>query len=730
MKARDPVDALEARYRRPAAVGMGAGGARRSATRHRGGARSPRAAWRRRRGLMLRVGLGGAALILLALDLIPDRYAAETVILLPPPAAEAEAEAKAGGPPASRAMAEAEIRRLLSPALLARVSDGLRLETTEEFAALADPLRLDAALAGATERVADGLGAAARAALGWSPPAPAPEPAEALRGRAAARLVGRVSAAPAAGGAGVALRVEAADPGLAALIANSLADLYARDRLAERIAAEERAARLLAHRLEGLTARLAAAEAAAEARRAALRSASAAELAEGEQRLRAHESALDAYRTRGVGEPLAAARADEGRARREWRAAQDRLEAMRAELADRRAAAEARAREDPDLLARAGEARALGALRDATLSRLQAVAGAGAEALGGEAGPERSDIRLAGPALPPATPERLPAAAALLAALGGGLAAAGMAGLAAEASDRALRSLEDAAAEARIPALAALPRTAVTRFGGAGRSGLAGRGGFEGDGGAAAGLLAQVRARPAGPLAEAVRGLRARLIAPVAAAAGFAETAARAPLVIAVTSPGPREGRSETAALLAESCARIGLRTALVDADIRAPGQAARFGLEGAVDLLETLEGAAPLDEVLWTDTATGLSVLPAEPAPAWRADLLAGPAMAALLAALRRRFDVVVLDTPPLLTAADGFLLAARADRVLLLARDGVTRRESLRAAARMLAEHDIRPAGVALTDALAPEPSPVRARRPTSPRDRFGRFSEGFGD
>ncbi|MEC9434532.1 MAG: CpsD/CapB family tyrosine-protein kinase [Pseudomonadota bacterium] len=672
------------------------------------------------------IGLGVAALVFAAIDLIPDRYVAEAVIL--PPA----------GPSATAEM-EAEARRLRAPDLLARLSDALRLQDTAEFSAPADPLRPAAALGRAADRTATALGGLARAAIGWAPPAPVPLPPDRARARAAARLADRISVAPVAGGGALVLRAAASEPGLAALIANSLADLRARDRLSARIAEEERAVRLLAHRLEGLTARLAAAETAAEARRAALSRASAAELAEAERRLRVHETALEAYRSRGVGEPLALTREDEGRARREWRAAQDRLETMRGDLSALRAAAEARSREDPDLLARAGEARALGALRDAMLSRLRAAAasgfgddgedagpggGAGAGAEAATRGPERSELRLAVPAAPPTAPARPTAGAAMLWALLAGFLAAGVAGAAAEAADRSLRSLAEAGAEARLPALAALPR--VPRLAGLRmRLGASLGGGLRGgdDGGAAAGLLATTRARPAGRLAEATRGLRVALTAGPPPDGGGGR-------IIAVTSPGPREGRSETAALLAESCARVGLRTVLVDADIRAPGQAARFGLQGATDLLEALEGGATLDEVLWTDAATGLTVLPAEPAPAWRADLLAGPGMAALLSALRRRFEVVVLDTPPLLSVADGLALAARADRVLLLARDGVTRRDALRAAARMLADGGVRPAGVALTDAFDAGPGAGRALRPAPPRARFGRFSEGFGE
>jgi capsular exopolysaccharide synthesis family protein len=277
-------------------------------------------------------------------------------------------------------------------------------------------------------------------------------------------------------------------------------------------------------------------------------------------------------------------------------------------------------------------------------------------------------------------------------ALAGGLALGGAVGFLRESADGVHHSREHAEREAGLPVLAALPRTGRWRRDPA----------------------AEARARPGAPAAEAARDLRAALLA-----------GAEGPLALAVVSPGPGEGRSTLAALLAESCAQLGRRTLLLDADIRDPDQARRYGLAGAPDLVSVLEGQATLDEALWREPETGLTVLPSDPAPAAHADLLAGPGFGALLERLRARFEIVVIDTPPLLSVVDGRLIAAAADGAAAALRWGETRRSDLRAGLRLLEDAQAPVRGLVLTGAprrAAPRP----ARAPAG--GRYGRFSEHF--
>ncbi|MET0423598.1 MAG: polysaccharide biosynthesis tyrosine autokinase, partial [Actinoplanes sp.] len=136
---------------------------------------------------------------------------------------------------------------------------------------------------------------------------------------------------------------------------------------------------------------------------------------------------------------------------------------------------------------------------------------------------------------------------------------------------------------------------------------------------------------------------------------------------LAVTSAMPGEGRSATACGLAILFAEAGQRVLIVDAELRAPRLAAFLGREGSAGLTTVLLGAASLDQVLqpW---GSGLWLLSSGHRPPNPSELLGSQRMAELLDELRGRFDMVIVDAPPLLPVADGAVLAARVDGALLL--------------------------------------------------------------
>jgi len=498
----------------------------------------------------------------------------------------------------------------------------------------------------------------ARARLGWAPPAPPPpETARGRELRAVAALRRALSVSRQGESRVIAVQVESEDAATAALLANAVADRYVVDQLQAKFEATERAAVFLTDRLGEVSARLEAAEAAAEAARAGAAAGPA--------------GAQGAIRRR-MAETAAALAGAEGR----------RAAALRGAMAALEREAGSQARTEIALRQAEREVAALSSLHEAILARLKETRV--------QAGLERPDARLIAEAAPPQEPAAANARLVLALSLAAGLAFGASAAFVLESAGGVHHSAEAAERESGLPVLAALPR--------------------------ARDPVAQARSRPASRLAEAVRELRAGVLAGV-----------EGPVTIAVLSPGPGEGKSSLAAMLAESCARLGRRTLLVDADLRNPSQAARFGLSGEEDLGALLEGAALPEEVIWEDPETGLSVLPAQPAPARRAELLAGPAFQAVLAGLRGRFEVIVIDTPPLLAVADARLAAAAADRSVLALRWGRTTRAETRAALRALGEAGARVAGLALTATPAGgDPRPGRDGR----GGRYGRFAEYFED
>ncbi|MEN8144189.1 MAG: polysaccharide biosynthesis tyrosine autokinase [Gemmatimonadota bacterium] len=137
-----------------------------------------------------------------------------------------------------------------------------------------------------------------------------------------------------------------------------------------------------------------------------------------------------------------------------------------------------------------------------------------------------------------------------------------------------------------------------------------------------------------------------------------------------VTSPGPREGKSLTAANLAVVLAQQGIRTLLVDADMRRSVQHEQFGLQSSPGLAELLVGEASLAEAVRPTDVEGLYVMPAGTPPPNPAELLGGDRMDRLLESLREKFSSIVIDSPPMLAVTDAAVLGPKVDGVVLVLR------------------------------------------------------------
>jgi capsular exopolysaccharide synthesis family protein len=179
-----------------------------------------------------------------------------------------------------------------------------------------------------------------------------------------------------------------------------------------------------------------------------------------------------------------------------------------------------------------------------------------------------------------------------------------------------------------------------------------------------------------------------------------------APRVILFTSPGASEGKTTTVANVGIAFAEAGHRTVLVDADLRRPRLHAFFGLEASVGMSTVLAGK--IDIATAVQSVEGehpLHLVAAGPIAPNPAELLRTDTVDTALTKLSESFDVVVVDSPPVLPVADALVLSRYIDVVVLLASADNTGRRKLSRAVEALRQVDAPLRGIVLNGVGAAE-------------------------
>ena len=202
-------------------------------------------------------------------------------------------------------------------------------------------------------------------------------------------------------------------------------------------------------------------------------------------------------------------------------------------------------------------------------------------------------------------------------------------------------------------------------------------------------LVTVVDARSGG--AEAFRTLRTNLI--------FSQ-AVQTLRVMVITSPSPQDGKTTTVANLAVTFAQQGMRVAIIDCDLRRARLHTVFRTPREPGLTHYLMGQAVEDDVLRPTFVDGLWFISSGALPPNPSELLGGERMHELTTSLKKRFDVVLLDTPPVHAAADSLILGKISDGVLVVLRAGHTERASALDAIHRLTTIGIRVVGAVLND------------------------------
>lgn len=175
------------------------------------------------------------------------------------------------------------------------------------------------------------------------------------------------------------------------------------------------------------------------------------------------------------------------------------------------------------------------------------------------------------------------------------------------------------------------------------------------------------------------------------------------PIMFTISSPGAGDGKSLVSSNLALSFAEAGYRTVLVDGDTRRGQLHAMFGANRRPGLLDYLGGDAPLEAVLRTSTHEQLTLIPCGTRRHRGPELLHSQAMLQLITDLRERFDVIIVDSPPLGAGVDPFVLGAATGNMVVVLRTGATDRKMAEAKLKLLERLPIRPLGAVLNDIRA---------------------------
>ncbi len=152
---------------------------------------------------------------------------------------------------------------------------------------------------------------------------------------------------------------------------------------------------------------------------------------------------------------------------------------------------------------------------------------------------------------------------------------------------------------------------------------------------------------------------------------------------IVITSAGMGEGKTTAVANFGVVTAQGGLRVCLVDSDLRRPALHRLFGLENTQGLTSALVKGLPFAEVAQPTHIPNLSILTSGPLPPNPAELVGSKRMREFLEGASSAFDLVLCDSPPVISVSDGIALAAQCDGVILVVRAGTVSHEVIRRAA-----------------------------------------------
>lgn len=221
--------------------------------------------------------------------------------------------------------------------------------------------------------------------------------------------------------------------------------------------------------------------------------------------------------------------------------------------------------------------------------------------------------------------------------------------------------------------------------------------------------LAWLAEHPTSAAAEAVRNLRTSILL---------SDIDSTPQVIVLSSSVPAEGKTTLTLALAQNLTAMGKRVLVVEGDIRRRVFGQYFRIRGDLGLIAVLSGAARLADAVHTEAGLG-DILIGEPTKTNAADLFSSDAFGAFIRDARTVYDVVLIDTPPVLVVPDARVIGQLADAIVFVVQWDKTSRGQVEEALRMFDTVNLRVAGLVLTQV-----SPEGMRR-YGHGDRYGAYA-----
>ncbi|HET9621095.1 MAG TPA: polysaccharide biosynthesis tyrosine autokinase [Kofleriaceae bacterium] len=228
--------------------------------------------------------------------------------------------------------------------------------------------------------------------------------------------------------------------------------------------------------------------------------------------------------------------------------------------------------------------------------------------------------------------------------------------------DRSIKSVSDAITAAGAPVLGVIPQVTTADLGG------------EADDRA---RDMYVHENPKSSIAECCRSLRTNILF---------SAADRDLKTLVVCSANQREGKTTTVIYLGTTMAQSGQRTLLIDSDMRRPRLHKSTGVALTPGLSNLLIGDDNYDALIKPTEVENLFVLPCGPTPPNPAELLLTKRFEVVLGELAKRFDRIILDSPPIQPVTDAVVLSKRVDGVVFVVRASRTMRDELKRSSKMI--------------------------------------------